>query len=409
MLSNSAAEPVPLDRRLPEEAWAWVAVQAGADSGIAAPRPLSRESVPVEQALGRVLANPVFAAGDVPPRPLAAGDGYAVVAASSEGAGAYNPLPLQLRGRDTTGAGLLPGDAQAVSWGEPLPPGADAVLSLEDTEPTAAGIEIDLPVARGEQVIGVGAECRIGDEVLAAGHRLRAQDLAMLRLLGLDQVDLIRPPRVRMVLTCAPGQDVDADMLRALIERDGGALESVQSTDGAHRRLAELLAADGLDDGSDVVLCVGGTGLGVNDRSSAVLAALGELDIRGVAIGPGDTLTLGRTGQRPVCLLPGPPLACFCAYELVVGRLIRRLAGWPDDARTAWPHAVVEAVLARKIASPLGTLQLCRVRLRDGLAEPLDLAGGRLLRSAVRADGFVVVPLQSEGYPRGERVLVRRF
>jgi molybdopterin molybdotransferase len=250
MLSNLSAEPLPLDRRLPEEAWAWVAVQGMADGGIdAAPRRLPRASVPIEQALGRVLASAVFAADDLPTRPLAAGDGYAVIAASSAGAGAYNPLPLQLREPDLVGAALLPGDAQAVSWGDPLPPGADAVLPLEAAEPVAAGIEVYLPVAPGEQVIGAGDECRAGDEVLAAGHRLRAQDLAMLRLLGLHRVDLVRSPRVGLVLSCATGRDVDAAMLGALIRRDGGELVSVQSTDGEHRRLAELLAPNGCDVG----------------------------------------------------------------------------------------------------------------------------------------------------------------
>lgn len=432
----SAPEPVPLERRLPEHAWAWVADQVVAQianwpgeqtgaqrqpgtekAGDAPPQApladaLSMDRVPVAEATGRVLATAVSAHGDLPPTPLAAGDGYAVVATSTAGASAYNPLPLRWREPESDEA-LQPDQAQPMVWGQPLPRGADAVLSLDDAEPVAAGIEVYQPVASGVQVMQAGEECRAGEELLAAGHRLRPQDLAILRLIGLERIDLVRLPRIALLLTCSTRRDGNADMLGALIRRDGGELVSVHSADGDHRRLRELLSAEGYD----ALLCVGGSGLGANDHAPAVLAELGDLDIRGVAIGPGDTLTLGRIGvqiggqsvRRPVCLLPGPALACFSAYELVVGRLIRRLAGWPDAPRTDWPQATLEAILARKIASPLGSLQLCRVRLRDGLAEPLDLAGGRLLRSAVDADGFVIVPLHCEGYPQGERVLVRLF
>lgn len=377
------------------DAWAWVDGHACT---------LAPERLSVADAAGRVLAAAICADADVPSRPLAAGDGYAVVAAATAGAGAYSPLPLQVRESDVAAdpdAALPTGAGRPVVWGQPLPPGADAVLPLDDAEPTADGIEVYAAVASGEQVSPVGDECVAGDVVLHPGRPLRPQDLGMLRLLGIAKIDVVRAPRVGLVSACAERDDLDADMLQALIARDGGAVVSRGFAHGDLERLSELLTTDGLD----LMLCVGGTGLGTNDGSPSVLADLGRIDIRGVAIGPGDTLTLGGIGTTPVCLLPGPPLACFSAYELVVGRLVRRLAGRNPN----WPHAVCEATLARKIASPLGTLQLCRVRLRDGLAEPLDLAGGRLLRSAVDADGFVLVPLQCEGYPGGERVQVFLF
>ena len=391
--------PLPLDRRLPTDAWAWV-------DGHACALPTERSSI--DAAAGRVLAAEIRAGADLPPLTLAAGDGYAVVAAATAGAGAYNPLPLTVRAPDPASGSdalLALGEARPVVCGQPLPPGADAVLPVDDAEPIAGGIDVYAAVASGAQVSGVGDECVAGDVVLDAGRLLRPQDLAMLRLLGIRHVDVVRPPRVGLVSTCAERADADGAMLRALIARDGGMVVACGFADGDRERLsevlAELLAADDLD----LLLCAGGTGLGRNDHASSVLAGLGRVEIRGVAIGPGDTLTLGRIGATPVCLLPGPPLACFSAYELVVGRLVRRLAGRNPD----WPHAVREATLARKIASPLGVLQLCRVRLRDGLAEPLDLAGGRLLRSAVDADGCVLVPLQCEGYPEGERVPVFLF
>jgi len=395
MFNSPPHSPPPFDRRLPAEAWAWV------DGHVCT---LSPERVPVTDAASRVLAAAICAGSDVPARPLAADDGYALCAAATAGAGAYNPLPLRVPELDVAtdpNAAVLPGDARPVVWGQPLPPGADAVLPFDDAEPSADGIEVYAAVASGEQASRVGDECVVGDIVLHPGRPLRPQDLGMLRLLGIAKADVVRSPRVGLVSSRTEAHDVDGDMLRALIARDGGTVVFRGFADSDRKQLGELLAADDLD----LMLCVGGTGLGINDHASSVLAELGRIDIRGVAIGPGDTLTLGGIGTTPVCLLPGPPLACFSAYELVVGRLVRRLAGRNPD----WPHAVCEATLARKIASPLGTLQLCRVRLRKGLAEPLDLAGGRLLRSAVDADGFVLVPLHCEGYPEGEQVQIFLF
>ena len=395
MPNAPSQSPRPLDRRLPLDAWAWVDGHACT---------LAPERLSVADAAGRMLAAAICADADVPSRPLAAGDGYAVVAAATAGAGAYNPLPLAVcEPAHTASPSTAPAhrDATPVVWGQPMPRGADAVLPLDDAEPTAGGIEVYAAVASGGQISRVGDECVAGDVVLHPGRPLRPQDLAMLRLLGIAEIDVVRSPRVGLVSSRAERDDVDGDMLRALIARDGGTVVFRGFADGNRERLAGLLAADDLD----LMLCVGGTALGTNDQSSSVLAELGRVDIRGVAISPGDTLTLGGIGTTPVCLLPGPPLTCFSAYELVVGRLVRRLAGRNSD----WTHAVCEATLARKIASPLGTLQLCRVRLRGALAEPLDLAGGRLLRSAVDADGFVLVPLQCEGYPEGERVQVFLF
>lgn len=381
-------EAPPLDRRLPEEAWAWVEGQTQA---------LPAEAVPVERSLGRVLAQALSTPKDIPATRSAAGDGYAVVADATTGAGAYNPLPLRLRVAERDGT-LDSGEACPVVWGQALPLGADAVLSLEDAERTAHGIEVYGAVASGEHVIPIGEEAHAKESLLEAGRRLRPQDLAWLRLLGQERVEVLRQPRVSLVLTSPPAADVVAEMVAALVQRDGGLVTSITSAHRNRGGLAERLGEQNVD----VMLVVGGTGIGPNDHAAAVLAELGQLDIRGVAIRPGDTLSLGRIDQRPVCLLPGPPLACLSAYDLVAGRLVRGLAGRGSD----WPYRAVDATLARKIASPVGSLELCPVRLRASQAEPLDRAGGRPLRSAVTADGFVVVPLQSEGHPDGARVTV---
>jgi molybdopterin molybdotransferase len=111
---------------------------------------------------------------------------------------------------------------------------------------------------------------------------------------------------------------------------------------------------------------------------------------------------MGTVGGVPVVLLPGDPLACFCAYEMLAGRLVRRLGGRPPEL----PYAVVEAEAGRKINSAIGTVDLCRVRWEDGRVEPMGSAESGGIASIARADGFVVVPAPLEGYAPGAKVKV---
>ena len=115
---------------------------------------------------------------------------------------------------------------------------------------------------------------------------------------------------------------------------------------------------------------------------------------------PSSPAGLGRIGNRLVFLLPGNPVSCLCAYDFFAGRAIRTLGG-----RTkTWPHRSTRAVLARKISSPIGRLDYARVQLIDGAVEPLGVGGASMLSSTTRADGFVIVPADSEGFARGAEV-----
>jgi molybdopterin molybdotransferase len=117
---------------------------------------------------------------------------------------------------------------------------------------------------------------------------------------------------------------------------------------------------------------------------------------------PSSPTGLGRIGPRLVFLLPGNPVSCFCAYDFFAGRAIRALGG-----RTKlWPYRSIRASLARKIASPIGRLDYARVQLVDGAVEPLAVAGASMLSSTTRADGFVIVPDDSEGFAPGAEVEV---
>ena len=117
---------------------------------------------------------------------------------------------------------------------------------------------------------------------------------------------------------------------------------------------------------------------------------------------PSSPAGVGRIGAELIFLLPGNPVSCLCAYDFFAGRAIRRLAGRSAD----WPYQKVQGELASKIVSQVGRVDYCRVRITDGKVEPLALSGASILSSTTRANGFVIVPPQSEGAAAGTQVEV---
>ena len=152
--------------------------------------------------------------------------------------------------------------------------------------------------------------------------------------------------------------------------------------------------------GADAFIAIGGTGAGRNDASVRTLATVGRVEVHGIALSPGETAAFGFAGTRPVLLIPGR-LDAALAVWLALGRhLTARLTGCaPKQEGT-------KAVLARKVASPLGVTELVPVRHRDGLAEPLA-SGYWPLQAIAEADGWIEVPPGSEGYPANAEVMVR--
>jgi molybdopterin molybdotransferase len=133
-----------------------------------------------------------------------------------------------------------------------------------------------------------------------------------------------------------------------------------------------------------------------------LVATHGELAIHGVAMRPSSPTGMGRIGSRLVFLLPGNPVSALCAYDFFAGRAIRALGGRPKE----WPYRSTRGTLVRKISSPIGRLDYARVRIADGKIEPLSVSGASVLSSTTRADGFVIVSDDSEGYPAGAEVEV---
>ncbi|MEX2174986.1 MAG: molybdopterin molybdotransferase MoeA, partial [Pirellulaceae bacterium] len=264
-----------------------------------------------------------------------------------------------------------------------------------------------------------------GSPVLAAGRVLRPQDIGVLSSIGVAQALVVRRPRVRIVITGSellpagtppddgqPFQIADANgpLLAALVQRDGGIVELASGgreppeAIGANYLVpddpAAILAA--MQDDADVVLVSGGSSVGQEDHAPLLLAQHGELAIHGIAMRPSSPTGMGTLAGKLVFLLPGNPVSCLCAYDFFAGRAIRLLGGRP----AGWPYPIVRLPLARKLVSQVGRVDYARVRIVGDQVEPIAISGASILTSTTLADGFVVVPADSEGYPPGTEVEV---
>jgi molybdopterin molybdotransferase len=367
-------------------------------------------------AAGRVLATPVVSGLNVPGFDRATMDGYAVIADSTEGATSYNRLPLVVIGDSLPGhpfdGSVALGQAVRIMTGAPLPFGCDAVLPaewIEDQAEANAIVSALAAVSPGKNVGRIGEDILAGTTLFQAGRVLRPQDLGVLSSIGVGEPRVCRRPHVRLVVTgneLLPSgsqphgyqiADANGPMLAALVERDGGLVDFPGLVPDQHDAIVDALHAE-----ADVIIVAGGSSVGIEDLAPMIVARHGELAIHGIAMRPSSPTGLGRIGPRLVFLLPGNPVSCFCAYDFFAGRAIRALGGRAKE----WPYISIRARLSRKISSPIGRLDYARVQLVNGAVEPLAVGGASVLSSTTRADGFVIVPDDSEGFAPGTDVEV---
>lgn len=379
-----------------------------------------QEMVPLEDCVGRVTATSVAPRHRSGADARALADGYALAGLETVGASPYNPLTFRLLGSTAPGNpfpdSLTAGTAVRIAMGAALPPGADAVLISEAAQERGDSIDVF-------DATGPGASTDAGarlppdpdSSLVRAQHRLRAFDLALLTEHGVRELAVQRMPRVRILVmaiqtapstagasAATPGLDATAPMLRALIERDGGIVMDCNELAGDTTGLTEHLAQPG----ADLTLTVGGTGTGFNDHTVAIVSETGPLLFHGVNLRPGESVAAASLPLGPVILLPGHPVAAAAAYECLAARLVRRLAGRSPD----WPHPARRVRLARKVSSALGVTDWCRVRFTDPeTVEPLPLSGPLSLTQLAQADGFFLIPPESEGHPPGSIVDIHSY
>ena len=384
-------------------------------------RLLEPEDVSLRAAAGRVLAAAITSDIDIPGFDRATMDGYAVVADSTEGATPYNRVALVVIGDALPGSPfphrVAGGEAVRIMTGAPMPAGSDAVLPAESVERDADTPARVLAVAEVSPLKNVGhrgEDIVAGTTVLEPGRVLRPQDVGVVSSIGVDRLRVVRQPRVRLVITgneLLPSgsrpqghhiTDANGPMLAALAERDGAIVDFPGLVRDDATAIEAALVGPVRSDGPvpDLVMVSGGSSVGIEDLAPMLVAKHGELAVHGIAMRPSSPTGLGRIGDRLIVLLPGNPVSALCAYDFFAGRAIRALGGRSKE----WPYRKVRGALTRKISSPIGRLDYARVRVEGGRVEPLSVAGASVLSSTTRADGFVIVGDDNEGFPAGADV-----
>jgi len=398
------AAPYIHDRPAAEAFAAWEEACAAAGC----PERVEAVRMPLDQAVGRVTAEPVWARSSSPPFDAAAMDGIAVHAAETVGASETTPVRL---------------DASAfeiVDTGDPIPGDFDAVVMREDVHELDGGVELRAAAAPYQYVRSIGEDVSAAELLLPAGHRLRPVDVAAAGAAGATELVVRRRPVVTVIPTgdelrpigsgLAEGElpDTNSVMLAAQAEEAGCEAHRFEIVpDEPDRIVAAVRAAAAR---SDLVIVIAGSSAGRDDHTAEVVAEAGTLAIHGVAVRPGHPVVLGVVHDAagpatPVLGAPGYPVSAALTFDIFAAPLLARLEGAPP------PEApVAHARLARKLASTMGMDDWVRVRLgRVGgqlVATPLPRGAG-VLTSLVRADGLLVVPARLEGHHAGEEVTVR--
>ena len=384
-------------------------------------RPLPAERVPVAEALGRVTAEPIWARISSPHYHASAMDGYAVRAADTEGATDASPVRLTLVERGLTEPGVER-PAQPVNTGHPLPPWANAVVMVEHAQQLEGEIEIRASVAPYQHVRPLGEDMVATELVLPANHRLRPVDLGAIVGCGHSHVPVRRRPRVAVIPTGSelvgidlpgnseqlrPGDIIEYNsiVLAAQVTAWGGQATRWPIVPDDFERIKAAVQQAAAD--HDLVLVNAGSSAGTEDYTARVVEALGTLLVHGVAVRPGHPVILGMVGTTPIIGVPGYPVSAALTGEIFVAPLLARWLGRPPE-----PRPRIQAVMTRKILSPLGDDEFMRVvvgRVGDRtVAAPLSRGAG-VISSLVRADGIVRIPRFSEGVHAGEEVTVELY
>lgn len=391
-----------------------------------AARPVGVETVALADSLGRVVAEAIAPAIDVPPFDRSTVDGFAVRAADVAAASEAAPVELRPTG-ETVACGIAPtlavavGTATTIATGGPMPRGADAVVMVEHTEPTADGrIRIRRPVAPGQNLAFAGTDLARGEVLLRRGAVIGSREIGLMAACGIGAVAVFRRPRVAVISTgdelVPPGEplrpaaiyDSNGPIVAAAVAENGGLpvpFGAIPDDEAKLRAaLTEALA------GCDAVILSGGTSKGAGDVTARLVAELGRPGIvaHGVALKPGKPLCLAVADGKPVVVLPGfPTSAMFTFHEFVVPSL-RRLAGLPDRRVDT-----LEATVPVRVPSDLGRTEYVMVALADGpdgapVAHPVFKGSGSISAFA-QADGFVAVDALADHLAPGTRAAVTLF
>jgi molybdopterin biosynthesis enzyme len=342
--------------------------------GVVAVAPVA---LPLAQALGCIMAGmPPLAA--LPAFDLATADGWAFRASDLVGASSWSPLPL----------------ASSPVWvetGDRMPAGCDCVVDSAAVEQAGTRFQVSTEAVPGQGVRRAGGDIAAKSS-LVAGRPVRSLDILIARAAGLDRLS-VRRPRLRVInVPARAGTSVTAQLI-ADFARAAGC--DVVSAEAKARDAASVASAlDG--EACDLLVTIGGTGIGRSDATGEAIAARGTVLAHGIALQPGRCVAIGRNWTTPLIALPGPPDQALAGWWTLALPLLDRLSG-------SEPRPTKTLPLARKIASSVGLTEIVLLRQTDAAWMPLAV-GDLPLNAIAGADAWLAVPGGSEGYAAGTPV-----
>jgi molybdopterin molybdotransferase len=418
-----AAQPQPAGILIFEEARRVVEEHA---SGL---RPKGRELLSILDALGRVLAEPIYADRDFPPFPRATRDGYALLSADLAKIPADLKIVAEVKaGGSTSTASLQPGEAASIMTGAPVPDGADAVVMVEHTSLKGNCVKVNRNGSKGENIVPAGAEAKRGERLLSPGTRISYAEVALAASVGRSRVLLHARPRVAILSTGDEIVDIDVPPGPHQIRNSNGYSLAAQIKDaGAEpvllpiapdepERLRELIA-EGLE--SDLLLLSGGVSMGKYDLVEQVLTELkAEFFFTGAQIQPGKPIVFGRVpfpcgADTPVREkpgkyffgLPGNPISTMVTFELFAKPLLEAISGL-HPRKLAFTHAKLKSEVRTKTGLKRFLPAILSGEFEHSEVELVRWQGSGDIVSLARSNCFLVVPPDRERLEAGEWVPV---
>ena len=378
------------------------------------------EKIPLDQALGRVLAEDVVSRVNNPPLDNSAMDGYALIAQDIQSATPENPVKLEVVEEIAAGytakGTLKPGQTMRIMTGAPIPPGADAVLMQEDTQKDGNSILCLDRADVEENIRRAGEDVKIGEGVLKKGTTLSPAHIGMMAVVGRSQIAVSQRPTVSILSTGDEILELDETPQGPQIFNSNGHMLAAQIKSAGGIPLYLGIAKDTEKDlmekfewalKADIVVSSGGVSVGDYDLVKSSLQKMGQdMLFWKVAMKPGKPLAFGRIGKIPIFGLPGNPVSSFVSFEQFVRPSLRKVLGCSDLS-----HKTVQAKLTRTIHKKPGRLHFLSsiVSWADGeyTVTPAGEQGSGILKSAANANGLLIFPLEADEIKQGQEVAVQ--
>jgi molybdenum cofactor synthesis domain-containing protein len=374
------------------------------------------ETIAVDDAVNRVLAEDLTAKVNVPPFNRAAMDGYAVKAKDTFDAGPFKPKISKMIGELHAGENptkkIKSGECIQISTGAVMPEGADSVMMVEDTEREGNEIKFFKSITPGTNIGKMGGDIKDGSVILKTGIVLDAGKVGVIASQGLSKVKVYEKPRIAIIPTgeevvqagkkLQPGQlyDINSHTISALVSASGGIPVRINI---AGDKAEELRAAVKEALKSDIVVLSGGSSVGERDLLVDVIDMWGEILFHGVQVKPGKPTIFAMIEGKPLMGMPGYPTSCLINSYLFLAPAIRKLAHLPPRSGDT-----VKAKLSRRVPGSTGRRQFLTVKLVGDEAVSVFKESGAIT-SIAEADGYIEIPENIDMLEKGQVVTVTLF